>query len=819
MSFIPSFIQKVVDYQPNETVTNEEYNEIFNLLITQGDSSSLALVDMNKDIDKLYVDFSDFSTFVQQQIVDITAGAVADGSVNYNKLDQNLKSKIDKIDTNASNLVTANNEISAYKTTTNAELIIDAIDIADLKLIADEAGKALSVSDKFYTKNNYTPKYSCHKEVQAHFTILQDTIANNVTQISANGFGLTKLEATGPDKILTIVGVDQLERPCVVEVAFSAYDHHKEILYFKQPFKYPTGVTNFKSSMSYTSTKFNDNITITAPYTTGNPIITVNSKTITLLNRIATSNYAINTCITEKRVFILARKASTDFVLAVLTKEFLLSDDCPTTLDLNDTTIFRPIVFTGFTPEAGFNVTTLRMWSNDTIITFMQGTSLIKQDISNLKNVTNLGTFINFGGTMYCADDYVFVMTRPSSNVVGVIVKNYSNTALTNTVTHTMNGYEANGTAVGSLGFYKGTNGRYLFLTHEASMYTSEPIYLLCFEYVSGTLTNSIKDQLGINNNSGRLDVTASSLIQDMSTGAHIVRLRVEYINYNDEYGGSVSYRWHNLGTGGTIQYLNDCGSPYNMPQDAYIGYKKVALHGYYSSLKYVPKNLYGLSVLASYTYHMNNYQSTKVKLFKDVTTSDTKVFDNATERSLNASGLYDITTGIIKLKQHIAFSSNNYLAYKNALVNSDMNEFSFNKVSSSNKTVSIPVVQGHVYVLGFDIMAKDTVTITSTGATGTTTHLVNPTVGYEKKRVNLRLTATASIIKVTFDIGATAYHVNHIINNVMLVDLTANYGVGSEPTIETINAQSVIGFSSLKPTEYCNFSNLYTKMLGGTNL
>lgn len=133
MEFIPKYIKRVEDRRSSEKIKNVDWNELFNLLITQGDHNTEALVNLvselgthsnteevqqminNKvleigsaDMTKAEYDTNhDGIVNLADSVVDnaIKTNHIVDGNVTVNKLEDALQHKIDYMYTNVSRLL------------------------------------------------------------------------------------------------------------------------------------------------------------------------------------------------------------------------------------------------------------------------------------------------------------------------------------------------------------------------------------------------------------------------------------------------------------------------------------------------------------------------------------------------------------------------------------------------------------------------------------------------------------------------------------------------------------------------------------------
>ena len=133
MEFIPKFIRRTEDKRAAEKIKNIDWNELFNLLITQGDWNTQALVDLVATL-KTYSTTADTIDLINQRITEIgsadmskdiydsnsdgvvnkadavgvdgvTTESIVDGSVTLEKLDRTLAKKINYCYSNMGSLI------------------------------------------------------------------------------------------------------------------------------------------------------------------------------------------------------------------------------------------------------------------------------------------------------------------------------------------------------------------------------------------------------------------------------------------------------------------------------------------------------------------------------------------------------------------------------------------------------------------------------------------------------------------------------------------------------------------------------------------
>jgi hypothetical protein len=83
MEFIPKYIRRTEDKRESETITNQQWNELFNLLINQGDWNTEALAKLYEEL-KQYSNTEQIMQMINQKIVDINSADMAQGIYDTN---------------------------------------------------------------------------------------------------------------------------------------------------------------------------------------------------------------------------------------------------------------------------------------------------------------------------------------------------------------------------------------------------------------------------------------------------------------------------------------------------------------------------------------------------------------------------------------------------------------------------------------------------------------------------------------------------------------------------------------------------------------
>ena len=847
MSYVPQYINKTFNFEAGHTVTDTEYNETFNLLIAQGDYNSAAMLGLGEAMTNLSNAQTALTEELNNRIADISAGAVVDGCVTYEKLDNNLQAKIDTLDDNDVELEAVRD--AGYSAASGyTELLVEqGLDVADCKLQMELKGSTTSKTNKFFVApmtKTFKPTGTTGRIEPAVFTVLQQSIANGATSISANGYGLTKVKIGTP---LTIIGCDQNKKPTKVEVTFSEYSHVKETLYFEQPFTYPDGVTAFTTGIGYYTVGSCPTSTGVGGIGFSSTSITVNGHTITFTNgnilSVRTDNYG--------RAIIFAYNSSdkTKLYVGILSNTYL-ADPLVTSLNMLDTTIFKPYALSGLPTDVSPSSLSVTLYNNALLFSYVMRSGygvkfyLSYITLATLKNVSAIPAFMTvslgdyytevYGGVATLLKNHIFLVTTRDEADGGGWYGNLTATLVSLTGTVLTDGIAL---ACGGWGNESGNVAAIM----ELETATGSSVFV--FANSPGTTTNNgydcgmstiVNDTLVYG---GRVSINGMhadrasfracyKLKTSLSGSTECILFSSSYRNEDDE-NSTISY-----------QIINSDGTEHTIPSTCpypngsyYLGLyqnyemKDMCMIGYASAPPFTQPNYYGVTLPLDYRLPLER----EGYVCRMNVSGNFYVCDGAGEDVIG-DDFYDAYLGEsdliqIRMQQKTglgASGTNNchvgtvgqflehpyYSTYDKYVFSNDITLPTYldnNKDASSNyfakNTIRFYGIPGHKYAVGLTFTAKDSLNFKLTSGTETYTTPSSPYLELTTQRINFVITC-ANTGLMTLEITASANGITVGKGyNFAVLNMTQAYGVGKELTLASLNnkwtTSTVVGTSA----------------------